>query len=44
MAKKKGMFGVNTYIKTTSKKRPNRHSKSVSKRTPNRSKYRGQGR
>ena len=43
MAKKKGMFGVNNYVKKTSKKRPNRHSKSVSKRVPKRSKYRGQG-
>jgi hypothetical protein len=44
MAKKKGLYGVNNYIKKTRKKRPRRHSKSVSKRKPNRSKYRGQGR
>ena len=31
MAKKKGLFGVNTYIKRTRKKRPGRHSKRLNK-------------
>jgi len=44
MGKKKPLFGVNTYIRRTRKKRPGRHAKSVSKRVPNKSKYRGQGR
>ena len=48
MAKKKGLFGVNNYIKRTRKKRPNRHAKSYSKRLNKnknrRKKYRGQGR
>ena len=44
MAKKKPLFGVNTYVKKTKRKRPGRHAKKMSKRKPNRSKYRGQGR
>tara|TARA_R100001594_G_scaffold348_2_gene1417 strand:- start:3315 stop:3449 length:135 start_codon:yes stop_codon:yes gene_type:complete len=44
MAKKKGGYGVNNYIKETPIKRPGRHAKSVSKRVPNKKKYRGQGR
>ena len=44
MGMKKPLFGVNTYIRRTRKKRPGRHAKSVSKRVPNKSKYRGQGR
>jgi len=44
MAKKKPLFGVNTYIKRTPKKRPGRHSKHYSKRRPKRKAYRGQGR
>ena len=43
MAKKKGLFGVNNYIKRTRKKRPGRHAKSYSKRTPRRKRTRGQG-
>ena len=43
MAKKKGLFGVNTYIKRTRKKRPGRHAKSYSKRIPRRKRTRGQG-
>ena len=43
MAKKKGLFGVNNYIKRTRKKRPNRHAKSYSKRIPKRKRTRGQG-
>ena len=43
MAKKKPLFGVNTYIKRTRKKRPGRHAKSYSKRIPNRKRTRGQG-
>lgn len=43
MSKKLPKWGVNTYTKNTSKKRPGRHAKSYSKRIPNRSKYRGQG-
>ena len=38
MGKKKPLFGVNTYIRRTRKKRPGRHAKSVSKRVPNKSK------
>lgn len=44
MAKKKGGYGVNNYIKDQPRKRPGRHSKSVSKRVPNKKKNRGQGR
>lgn len=44
MAKKKPLFGVNTYVKRTPKKRPGRHAKHYSKRVPKRKKYRGQGR
>ena len=43
MAKKKGLFGVNTYVKRTRKKRPHRHAKSYSKRIPRRKRTRGQG-
>ena len=43
MAKKKGLFGVNNYIKRTQKKRPGRHAKSYSKRIPRRKRTRGQG-
>ena len=43
MAKKKGLFGVNTYIKRTRKKRPGKHAKSYSKRIPRRKRTRGQG-
>ena len=43
MAKKKGLFGVNNYIKRTRKKRPYRHAKSYSKRIPRRKRTRGQG-
>ena len=43
MAKKKPLFGVNTYIKRTRKKRPGRHAKSYSKRIPRRKRTRGQG-
>ena len=44
MARKKPLFGVNTYIKRTPKKRPGRHAKKFSKRKPHRKRYRGQGR
>tara|TARA_R100001440_G_scaffold37508_2_gene56866 strand:- start:2606 stop:2740 length:135 start_codon:yes stop_codon:yes gene_type:complete len=44
MAKKKPLFGVNTYIKKTPKKRPGKHAKSYGKRIPKRKPYRGQGR
>ncbi len=44
MAKKKGLYGVNNYHKTTPKKRPLRHAKSLSKRVPHKKRYRGQGR
>jgi uncharacterized short protein YbdD (DUF466 family) len=43
MAKKKGLFGVNTYVKRTRKKRPGKHAKSYSKRIPRRKRTRGQG-
>ena len=43
MAKKKGLFGVNTYVKRTRKKRPGKHAKSYSKRIPRRKRARGQG-
>ena len=43
MAKKKGLFGVNNYVKAKPRKRPGRHAKSYSKRTPSRKKSRGQG-
>ena len=43
MAKKKGLFGVNNYIKRTRKKRPGSHAKSYSKRIPRRKRTRGQG-
>ena len=43
MAKKKPLFGVNTYTKRTRKKRPGRHAKSYSKRIPRRKRTRGQG-
>ena len=41
---KKGIFGVNIYLKRTPKKRPGRHAKSYSKRIPRRKPSRGQGR
>jgi len=44
MAKKKALYGVSNYHKTTPKKRPLRHAKSRSKRVPNKKRYRGQGR
>ena len=44
MAKKKPLFGVNTYVPHSPIKRPGRHAKSYSKRKPHRKKYRGQGR
>tara|TARA_A100001391_G_scaffold167765_1_gene128202 strand:- start:2076 stop:2210 length:135 start_codon:yes stop_codon:yes gene_type:complete len=44
MAKKKPLFGVNTYVKKTKRKRPGRHAKSYSKRIPRRKRSRGQGR
>jgi len=43
MARKKPLFGSNTYHKRTRKKRPKRHAKSYSKRCPTRKKSRGQG-
>ena len=43
MAKKKGLFGVNNYIKRTRKKRPGRHTKRLNKNKNRRKKYRGQG-
>ena len=43
MAKKKGLFGVNNYIKRTRKNRPGRHAKSYSKRIPRQKRTRGQG-
>ena len=43
MAKKKPLYGVNTYKETTRKKRPGRHSKRPNKKF-NKKKYRGQGR
>lgn len=43
--KKKGLYGVDNYIKSKPRKRPGRHAKSHSKRKPKRKKrYRGQGR
>ena len=42
MAKKK-MFGVNSYVKKTRKKRPGRHAKSFNKKY-NKKRNRGQGR
>ena len=44
MAKKKGFFGVNVYVKRTRKKRPGRHTKRLNKNKNRRKKYRGQGR
>jgi len=44
MARKKPLFGVNTYKKKTHRKRPGRHAKSYSKRIPRRKPSRGQGR
>ena len=43
MAKKKPLFGVNTYIKRTRKKRPGRHTKRLNKNKPRRKMSRGQG-
>ena len=43
MAKKKPLFGVNTYTGPTRKKRPGRHAKKPNKKF-SRIKYRGQGR
>ena len=43
MAKKKGLFGVNNYVKSKPRKRPGRHAKSYSKRITSRKKNRGQG-
>ena len=43
MAKKKGLYGINNYVKTKPRKRPSRHAKSYSKRIPSRKKSRGQG-
>ena len=43
MAKKKPLFGVNTYKGSTRKKRPGRHTKNPNKKF-SRKKYRGQGR
>ena len=43
MAKKKGLFGVNTYVKRTRKKRPGRHTKRLNKNKPRRKMSRGQG-
>tara|TARA_B100001175_G_C19195546_1_gene488828 strand:+ start:81 stop:212 length:132 start_codon:yes stop_codon:yes gene_type:complete len=43
MAKKKGLYGINNYVKTKPRKRPGRHAKSYSKRIPSRKKSRGQG-
>ena len=46
MAKKKPLFGVNTYHKRKPRKRPGRHSKSPNKASKRmkKAKYRGQGR
>tara|TARA_Y100001951_G_scaffold93584_1_gene89321 strand:+ start:452 stop:592 length:141 start_codon:yes stop_codon:yes gene_type:complete len=46
MAKRKNIFGVNTYVKRTRKKRPGRHTKRPNKNTKefHKKKYRGQGR
>ena len=41
---KKPKWGVNNYVKRTTKKRKGRHAKSYSKRIPKKSKYKGQGR
>jgi hypothetical protein len=44
MARKKPLFGVNTYIKKTKRKRPGRHSKRLNKHKKRTiKKYRGQG-
>lgn len=45
MAKRKGTFGINTYTKRSTKKRPGRHSKSPNKNTKEfkAKRYRGQG-
>ena len=40
---KKPKWGVNNYVKRTTKKRKGRHAKSYSKRCPHRKKSRGQG-
>jgi hypothetical protein len=46
MAKKKSLFGVNTYNHEKPRKRPGRHSKNPNKSTKRtkKRKYRGQGR
>ena len=45
MAKKKPLFGVNTYIKKPKKKRPGRHTKRLNKhKKRTMKKYIGQGR
>ena len=43
MAKKKGLYGVNDYVKK-SRKKINRHKKRLNKRDTTYKKYRGQGR
>jgi hypothetical protein len=43
MAKKKPLFGVNTYRGSTKRKRPGRHAKKPNKKF-SKKKYRGQGR
>lgn len=42
--KKKGLYGVNNYVKPKPNKRPGRIAKSVNKRKPKIKKYIGQGR
>ncbi len=42
--KKKGLYGVNNYVKPKPIKRPGRIAKSVNKRKPKTKKYIGQGR
>ena len=47
MAKKKPVFGVNTYIRKTRKKRPGRHTKRLNKlkkKSMKKQRYKGQGR
>jgi hypothetical protein len=46
MAKRKNIFGVNNYVKTTPRKRPGRHTKNPNKHSKEfkKKRYRGQGR